>query len=1340
MFPDMILNHFNFKKLLFSKGNKQFSKVLIAGCIIFLFPYTLSAQLNADFSADKTSVCSESSVVFTNQSTGTNESAEYIWDFGSGASPSGAEGIGPHTVTYTGSGRSTVSLTVTTYEEEDDDDEDDEEVDEMDTETKNNYITVNALPDAPSLSSSTAENVCPEETVDLTEYVTDSPPPGGTVLFKSENDPEGSDVDDPTAVGEGTYYIFYSNSDDCFSSGSSITVTFKDCECEIPAPVIGTRTQPTCTTSTGSVVLTGLPSSGTWTLVRNPDGNTTTGTGTSTTISGLSPGTYTFTVTDSEGCSSGESANVVIDEQPPVPGEPVSSIDCSGGSGNAVITVTSPVGSGLEYRLNDGAYQTSATFEGVDNGEYTITVRNEDECTATGDEFTVSCSCTNPPSLTLGSVNGTVCGTNTPVTVSGNVFGGSATTVNITENGAGSVSPSTITSSPFSFTYTPAAGDAGRTVTITLTTNNPLGSPCEAETATFILTVNAVPSAPLIGTITDPTCAVATGSVILNGLPSGTWSLTRNPGDIVTSGTGTSTTISGLSPGTYSFTVTNSGGCSSTASANVVIDDQPPIPGEPVISIDCSRGIGNAVITVTSPVGSGLEYRLNDGSYQTSATFEGVDNGEYTITVRNDDECTATGDEFTVSCSCINPPTVTLNGQNGVLCGTDDPIMITGNLFNGSATEVFITENGAGSVSPSSASSSPFLFTYTPSENDAGRTVTITVTTNNPLGFPCQPATATYAIAVNNIPPAPVVGSITHPTCTVTTGSVILSGLPATGTWTLTRNPGDVTTTGTGTSTTISGLSTGNYTFAVTSASGCTSQQVNVVINPQPPLPPAPVIGNITHPTCNISTGSVTLSGLPSTGTWTLLRNPDGIIISGTGTSRTVSGIPGGTYSFIVTNSAGCSSLPSANVVINDQPPIPAAPSGVITQPTCTVATGSVILSGLPASGTWTLTRYPGTVQTTGTGTSTTVTGLVSGTYNFTITNSSGCTSVLSQNIVIAPQPVTPAAPVVGTITQPTCTVSSGSVILEGLPAGTWTITRIPGGETITGTGASAAISGLLTGTYIFRVTSSQGCQSAASATVTILPSPSAPELIITQPREVCSPNTIDLTAPAITAGSTAGLTYSYWRDSGATVSYNTPASAQEGTYYIKGTNESMCSDVKPVMVTVRNRPVADAGISQVLDFQFFTTLDANIPETGETGTWSVFTGAGSFINKNDPKTDVNNLTIGKNILLWVVRNDVCPPEYDSVTITVNDLTIPTLITPNNDGNNDYFIIRGIELQERTSLTIFDRRGLRVYENNDYDNTWDGVDENGKPLPDDTYFYIFTTDARTRSGYIVIRK
>lgn len=82
---------------------------------------------------------------------------------------------------------------------------------------------------------------------------------------------------------------------------------------------------------------------------------------------------------------------------------------------------------------------------------------------------------------------------------------------------------------------------------------------------TISIVVSPSPSIISIGTTTQPTCALPTGSVQLNNLPSGNWTI--NPGTIT--GSGSSYTVNGLAPGNYSFTVTNSGGCVSSSSASV---------------------------------------------------------------------------------------------------------------------------------------------------------------------------------------------------------------------------------------------------------------------------------------------------------------------------------------------------------------------------------------------------------------------------------------------------------------------------------------------------------------------------------------------------------------------------------------------------------------------------------------------------------------------------------------------------------------------------------------------------------------------------------------------------
>jgi gliding motility-associated-like protein len=86
----------------------------------------------------------------------------------------------------------------------------------------------------------------------------------------------------------------------------------------------------------------------------------------------------------------------------------------------------------------------------------------------------------------------------------------------------------------------------------------------------------------------------------------------------------------------------------------------------------------------------------------------------------------------------------------------------------------------------------------------------------------------------------------------------------------------------------------------------------------------------------------------------------------------------------------------------------------------------------------------------------------------------------------------------------------------------------------------------------------------------------SSPDLIVNNPTVDCNQTSIDLTAQAITAGSDAGLSFTYWTDSSATRPLTAPnAIKNSGTYYIKATNTAGCSTIKPVAVQIINGPAA---------------------------------------------------------------------------------------------------------------------------------------------------------------------
>ncbi|MGK9128356.1 hypothetical protein, partial [Olivibacter jilunii] len=112
---------------------------------------------------------------------------------------------------------------------------------------------------------------------------------------------------------------------------------------------------------------------------------------------------------------------------------------------------------------------------------------------------------------------------------------------------------------------------------------------------------------------------------------------------------------------------------------------------------------------------------------------------------------------------------------------------------------------------------------------------------------------------------------------------------------------------------------------------------------------------------------------------------------------------------------------------------------------------------------------------------------------------------------------------------------------------------------------------------YKFLPEVAQNCFDEKSFEVTIN---EPPVLVITDPAAVCLPGTVDITASAVTQGSTAGLTYTYFTDSLATSPLANPeAIAVSGTYYIMGTNPATgCSSIAPVEVVLIARPELRVG------------------------------------------------------------------------------------------------------------------------------------------------------------------
>jgi gliding motility-associated-like protein len=94
-----------------------------------------------------------------------------------------------------------------------------------------------------------------------------------------------------------------------------------------------------------------------------------------------------------------------------------------------------------------------------------------------------------------------------------------------------------------------------------------------------------------------------------------------------------------------------------------------------------------------------------------------------------------------------------------------------------------------------------------------------------------------------------------------------------------------------------------------------------------------------------------------------------------------------------------------------------------------------------------------------------------------------------------------------------------------------------------------------------------------------------------------------------------------------------------------------------------------------------------------------------------------------------------------TVTGVSDEIILPRVVTPNGDGENDFFYVHGLEIYPQNELRIFNRSGTEIFRAKNYkNNTW-----NGNNLPDDVYFFSLSLiDANgaiiTKTGYVHLKK
>ena len=522
------------------------------------------------------------------------------------------------------------------------------------------------------------------------------------------------------------------------------------------------------------------------------------------TLSGITAdqsGEYTVVATAAIGnCTATDSktVNVTVD----TPNAGTIAIDgnttiCQGESTTLTASVNGNNGS-MTYAWSNNAESESITVS--ENGNYTVTATaTVGECTTTA-EGTVNVTVNNP-----------VVGT---ITISGNtiICQGESTTLTASVNG---------NNGEVTFAWSNDA--TGEAITVSeggnyiVTATATIGECTATATKPVSVTVNALPAVE----ITGETSFCQGGSTTLTASEGYTYEWNDQS---------TNPSISATQGGEYSVTVTDGNGCQSTASVNVEALALPDAP-DLTATENTSCTAPNGVITVNSPLGDGLSYSINGTDFQTDNVFNGLNAGDFTVTVKNGNGCVNTA---VVSVSTVGN-TVDATASANTPCAGEDLVL------NGSSTTAGVSYSWTGPNNFSYSGQNPTIANASAALNGE---YTLTVTEN---ATHCSKST-TVIVSVNT--PAVTLADITDKTaCAGDNVSInaTLSGTPS-GTVSYSWNGPDFTSDQQ--NITLSGITadqSGEYTVVATAAIGnCTAtdtKTVNVTVN-------IPTTGDTTATAC----------------------------------------------------------------------------------------------------------------------------------------------------------------------------------------------------------------------------------------------------------------------------------------------------------------------------------------------------------------------------------------------------------------------------------------------------------------------------------------------------------
>ena len=966
---------------------------------------------------------------------------------------------------------------------------------------------------------------------------------GGTTPYNYLWDDPSAQTND-TAIGlcAGTYKVIVTDNNGCQDS-STVTITEP-----VLTSSIASSTDATCNGvcdgfATASASGDNAPFTYQWS---DPDTQTTA------TAIGLCAGTYQVVVTDSIGCTDTSIATI---SEPALltSGITDSTMVSCGGVCDGSATVTPAGGTPpYTYAWDDPALQTDSTAINLCAGSYNVVVTDFNSCTDTS-----SVTITEPPVLVLimNSEDATCDSANGKAIVS--VSGGSFPYTYLWDDSLGQTTDTAtgLFAGVYSVVVTDAIGcsDSGSvgvnnlgagTASITVISDVSCNGGSDGSATvnmtggnapfTYLWdngetndTAIALTAGPHSVTVTDASGCISSGSVTISeptAMSFTTSKVDANCGQAdgeatvnVTGGTPFysylwndgqtgSTAFNLLGDSTYSVVVTDANGC--VGGAAVFVAD---IPGG-TASISASTNTscngscdGDATAAITGGTAP-FTYQWDDPASQTTVTAINLCAGTYNVVITD-----AVGCDDTAAVTIIEPPALisSISGSTNASC-------------NGVCDGDAMASAVGGTL--------PYSFQWDDPSFQTNDTATgLCAGTYNVVVTDANGCDDTSTVTITEPPAITLILGSTDAICGDTNGTAFVSASNGAAPYTyLWDDPSSQT------SDTAAGLAAGTYTVLVTDANGCTASDIVAVNNAGAP---SVSILSFTDVSCNGGNdGEATVSAsggtLPYTYQWDDPLNQ---------TTATATGLTAGTYTATVTDSNNC--IASAIATISE--PNPLLTTTISIGENCSgscdgEATVNVTGGITPYSYLW------DDGQTTQT-----ATGLCAASYNVTVTDSNGCTTIAGAT-VSGPAPLSSS---IDTVINTSCGACDGSAAVSAT-GGTTPYTYLWDDGQVTATAIN-----LCAGFYNVTVTDDNGCTATSSVTVT---GPGGLSSSITSSTNVSCFGACDGSATVTAVGGTTP--YLYLWDNGDTTDIAINLCA--GPHNVTVTDNNGCITASSVIIT----------------------------------------------------------------------------------------------------------------------------------------------------------------------------